>query len=216
MAKSNKPNGTKPTKAPEVDAPAIASTDETSVAARILTVPANIVTGYIMYANSHYYYSLDCCVTGDRHTSVLVTTTAQIVYSCEDPGKKEVEISGSIEENFVDGNYILAAFNPSATSRVSRTTAGPGTSIVRRATVVIADRTASSEEVPPQFLGKVYGLFEVRFDGRTYTFLVYEQPAAQFELEAKFLDLPRMAGPIFVGELSVGRVTYVVCGVIHD
>lgn len=218
MAKTNKPNGTKPTKAPEADAPALDPTDAASVApsVRVLTTPANIVTGYIMYVNSHYYYSLDCCVTGDQHTSILVTTTAQIIYTCDDPGKLPIVPSGSIEENFVDSNYAFACINPSVASRVTQLIAGPGTSAVRRATVVIAPRTADNNDVPAQFLGKVYGLFEVKFDGRTYAFLVYEQPATRLELEAQFLSLPRMTDAIFMGDLSVGRVRYVVRGVVHD
>lgn len=218
MAKTNKPNGTKTTKAPEVDAPALDLTDTVPVAptARIFTLPANIVTGYIMYVNSHYYYSLDCCVTGDQHTSVLVTTTAQTIYTCDDPGKLPIVPSGAIEENFVASNYAFACINPSVTSRVTQLIAGPGASAIRRATVVIAPRTADNNDVPSQFLDKVYGLYEVKFDGRTYAFLVYEQPATRLELEAQFLSLPRMDDAIFIGDLSVGRVRYVVRGVVHN
>ena len=219
MAKSNKPNGTKASKAPEqVDAPTEVTPDATKLAAtaHLLTTPANIVTGYIMYVNSHYYYSLDCCVTGDQHTSVLVTTTAQTIYTCDDPDRVPIVPTGSIEENFVDSEYAFACINPSKASRVTQLIAGPGTSAVRRATVVIAPRTADNNEVPAEFLGKVYGLFEVKFDGRTYAFLVYEQPATRLELEAQFLSLPRMDDAIFMGDLSVGRARYVVRGVIHS
>jgi hypothetical protein len=218
MAKSNKPNGTKTTKTPEVDAPALVPPDAAPVArsAQFRSLPANIVTGYIMYVNSHYYYSLDCCVTGDQHTSVLVTTTAQTIYTCDDPDRVPIVPSGSIEENFVASDYSFACINPSITSRVTELISGPGTSSVRRATVVIAPRTADDSDVPPQFLGKVYGLFEVKFDGRTYAFLVYEQPATRLELEAQFLSVPRMDDAIFMGDLSVGRARYVVRGVIHS
>lgn len=219
MAKTNKPNGSKvPKSSSKIDVPTLVPIAETEVStpAQLLTTPAEYVTGLIMYANSHYYYSLDCCVTADPHTAVYVTTVAQVIYSCQDPNRQKITISGSIGENAIDGNYEFAEKYASTSSRVSPVAAAPLVSVERLATFSIAAKTANNLEAPPQLLRKAYGLFEVKYGEQSYMFLVYERPAARYEMEVALDDEPRMDGPIFIGRLSIGRDRYKVLGVVHD
>lgn len=135
-----------------------------------MTTPANIVTGFLMYANSHYYYSLDCCNPEGSHTGVYVSSSPTTIYSCDDPDKHPIDIGGPVIEELVAGenpNYEFAVYNLKADSVVGAAKSAPGLTLASLGKITF-------QGVPEQLGNKAYGLYSVDYNHRTYLFAVYE------------------------------------------
>lgn len=186
-----------------------------------MTLPANIVTGFLYYANSHYYYSLDCCNPEGSHTSVLVTSTPETIYSCDDPNKVPINPGGSIGGDAIapppDGSgYEFAGINPNPASRLSPAKAAPAAILSKLGTIAYDPQTEKSQPIPSQLTGKAFGLYRVDFANRSYWFAVYEGRATGQETVIKLADLPLNSGELFITPLSWSGQSLRVRLINHD
>lgn len=178
-----------------------------------MTTPANIITGLLMYANSNYYYSLDCCNPEGSHTSVYVTSAAQTIWSCDDPDRQTVDVGGAIEEGLVAPgeapNYEFAGYDLSSASVLRAAKSAPG--LVLKSLGKIA-----FDSVPAELTHKKFGLYSIGYNNRTYVFAVYEGAASGAETVVRPVSPIANAQLLYVIPISWDGATVRVRLIAHD